>query len=474
MKLLFVNIPTYKIVINDEQAYWNKIKRICAEKILYKISEIQYEEKKSLCRGLWIIASEAKKYGHDVKWIDIPSSLPNTDKSLFEWADQIWLYALTPTFNYCLQTVLEAKKVNPHIKTIIGGPHVQFLVEEILKKYTQIDYVEYKPSQASSIISVLDTPYLIPGLAYCQNGEIKKNRAKFDKNYFEYTDVSVLPSSFDEYHINISGSRGCPRNCSFCVDGKTTYLQRSIDDLKRELLLLDKTLKKRTIIHFFDTSIWIEPTRSVELLEFLTTKLNHHLYSCDIDAGKIRTDILQALSKANFRMISLGFESCDNEILNFVSKNGTFEDRIKLAQSIRREMPNTVIKAYWLLGLPGTTQQSLKKELDGIRYVLEENIVDLVSAKLFVPYPGTDFFTTPEKFDLTLVKDFNKFDRFCNPPICYPNIIGQKELGEALIECEKLIANIYLNKLGLSANEVYNSKITPKRYNGQLYIGKMD
>jgi len=470
VKLLFLNVSTYRFSISKEHAYWNKIKRVCAEKIYTDVSGIEFQEKRSICRGLWTIASEANKLGHEVKWIDVSPDLPQISSEFYKWADQVWLYAISPTFNYLKRQAQYAKTVNNSVDIVIGGPHVRYLFDEILQRYTAFDFVEHEQAQATAIASFIDTPRLIPGIAYKnKKGKLVKIPSSYSENYRETIEDSFLPKSIDKYHLNISSSRGCSRNCSFCLDGKIKYCKRELDDFKNELMHIDTISKKNDIVHLFDTSIWSDSKRCLEISDFIENNLCNNIYSCDLDTRDVKLEILKAMHNARIRAVSIGFESCVDEVLNYVSKNGSFNERLELATKVKNEMPKTIIKAYWLLGLPGSTKRSLNKELEGIKYVLKNKFVDLVSSKLFVPYPGTIFFNNPSSYNLVLDKDFEKFDRFHTPPVCYPKDVGKSYLGKILLESEKLIANQYCERLGLSPDSVFNNDEIPTRYNGNLY-----
>ena len=474
MKLLFASMPTYTVHLCERQAYWHRVRRLGADRISEIVSGIRPPTgKKSICRGLWLIASEAKRIGHDVRWLDIPPDKLDIPVEDLVWAEQLWLYAMTPTIGNCLRLATYAKTINANITVFLGGPHTRYLFEETLRDNKQIDFVESSTSSSSIVAEGIVDATRIPGIAYCNGDNIVANCPEYPDTYSERVDPSLLPMSLDSYYINMSSSQGCIRTCAFCLDGQVPLRLREMSEVKDELKVINESVGKDGFIHFFDASIWALPNRCMDLAKFIASSTVIRALSCDLGVQPIRDDILRTLRLARMRSVAIGFESCDDNVLNFVSKNGTFKERVEIAKHIRALMPSTIIKAYWLLGLPGSTKNTLKDELAGIRYVLEECIVDLVSAKLFVPYPGTIFFERSNEYDLKLVRNYGMFDRFSLPPVCFPLCVGSDYLAEILLECEQLIAECYANRLGMTHQQIALSEKVPLRYNGSLYISKV-
>lgn len=473
MRLLFVSIPTYQVVLSSQHAFWHRVRRLCADRIYQAVTgSLPTTGKKSLCRGLWLLASEASRAGHDVRWIDVPPNRLSVLKEDLVWAEQIWLYAMTPTVPHCLHVAELAKKVNANVTVLLGGPHTRYLFEETLQKHPQLDFVEAYSALAQDVALHVSNAAHIPGIAYRDATGIKVNDSEFPKIYSETVCPSVLPSPLASYYVNTSSSRGCNRTCSFCVEGREPLRLRQIEEVKDELKMLNRELGENAPIHFFDASLWAMPDRCMQIAEFIAKSTSIPLISCDLEAQPISDNVLHALANARVHAISIGFESCDNDVLRCVAKNGTFEQRIEIAKYVREAMPSTVIKAYWLLGLPGSSLRTLNSELTGIRYVLEEGIVDLVSAKLFVPYPGTHFFEKPDENGLKLTREFEMFDRFFLPPACCPSCMHPDDLARVLLECEQLVAKCYADRLGVTYQSIAATTNSPRRYNGPLYIRK--
>ncbi|HBB18402.1 MAG TPA: hypothetical protein DCZ97_15905 [Syntrophus sp. (in: bacteria)] len=472
MRLLFASLPTYQMRLGKQQAYWHRLRRIGSDKIFEDVTKLRSPSgKTSFCRGLWLVASAARRAGHECRWLDISPFDPKLPAEDCEWAEQLWLYAMTPTFHLCCEFAAQAKNVNPEITVFVGGPHTRYLYANCLHEHVALDFVEARPATPDSLAASIKEPSHMPGMARRDGEEVRVNPCEFPKYYSEFGDPLVLAQPLVNYYFNTSTSRGCCRTCAFCLEGLVPLCLRPVAEVKDELRLLDSHLGLDGAIHFFDTSLWATPKRCIELCEFISSEISIQHFSCDIEARRIRDDVLGSLARARMRMIAIGFESCRDDVLNFVGKNGSFADRLTIAEHVRRLMPNTAIKAYWLLGLPGSTEESLRDELSGIRTVLKQGTVDLVSVKLFVPYPGTPFFLHPAHYGLEVEYDFRRYDRFTVPPVCWPKAVGRELLADLLIECEKTVAECYAVRLGVTTQAMAAIKDEPGRYNGPLYVG---
>lgn len=475
MRLLFASIPTYHVTLGKEQAYWHRLRRVGADRVFEAVTGlVSPDGKVSLCRGLWLIASAAKRMGHECRWVDVPARKPHVSREALEWAEQLWMYAVTPTFPICADMAKQGKLVNPNLNVFVGGPHTRHLAEPSLLDHPEIDFIEAVVATPDTLAALVNEPKAMPGIAWAENGIVRINHSISTMPYHDVGDPTVLGKALSEYYINTAISRGCCRTCAFCLEGQVPLQLRSFPDVQQELLQLERHLGESGVVHFFDTSLWAVPQRCLELCEFIAAETSIQHFSCDIEARAIHDNVLMALAKARMRSVAIGFESCRDDVLNFVGKNGTYADRIAIAKHVRKLMPRTAIKAYWLLGLPGSTPESLEDELKGIKEVLDAGVVDLVSVKLFVAYPGTPFFSEPGAYGLEVEHDFRRFDRFSLPPVCWPVAVGRTRLSEFLVRAERTVAECYASRLGISLSEIANSGAEPKRYNGPLYVPEND
>jgi len=472
MKLLFISIPAYQMPLQSRHARWHLVRRLGQDAVTAKVCPIEYQAgKKSLCRGLWTLASQAHHSGHEIRWRDGESLDSQSLRADFRWADQLWLYAMTPTIDQCLNIAKEARKCNPNVEILLGGPHGSAMYKEILMYHPEIDVVCLGWQPAEEFMRYIEHPVSLPGCAIRVQNKIRINGfSKKSDVYTERVNPAILQSSLEEYYANVSTSVGCAFSCSFCVDGSSQLYGRNLDDLCEELALYESSFPEAAPVHFFDTIFTLPKKRCLQICDLISQNTESTYFTCDIKAGTADRESLEALHRARFRFVAIGFETSIEGTLREVDKRQTFRQAVETARLVRKYMPSSAIKAYWLFGLPGTTKQTLQEDICAIEHLLKENIVDIVSPKLFVPYPGTVYHDSPEKFGLRIrTKNFAEYDRFRLPPVCYPNSVGPDILADALIRAEETVALSYAHRLGLSIEELSESAACPRRYNGSLY-----
>lgn len=460
--------------LEKQHAFWHFARRTGQDAVTELVSPMRFTSgKKSICRGLWILASTGHSMGHEICWRDGEELCLSSLIEDFKWADQLWLYAMTPTITKCLTLAKKAKQINPHIKILLGGVHVSIKYHETFKLCPDIDVICKNKQPAHNLMKFVEDITLMPGCLVKIKDKIRLNKSIKYNEYNETVDPNILESSLQDYYINVSASTGCPFSCNFCMDGSEEFRKRNFDNLCNELLLYNSKLPQKTPIYFFDTIFTYPKDRCIKICKFISKNSTSNYFCCDIKTGTIDREVLTALYHARIRFISIGFETSIDKILQKANKKQSFKHSIDTANLIRKYMPYTAIKAYWLLGLPGTTTDTLRQDIESIKYLLEENIVDIVSPKLFVPYPGTNYYNEPDKHGLVFrTRNYAEYDRFRLPPVCYPKSVGKQKLSEALIIIEKTVAELYSRRLSISIKELVSSTNVPKRYNGPLYAKK--
>ncbi len=478
MQLVFVSIPTYLRRVASPDAPLRRARR-AGEALLFRQAGLYVDSlaSRSLCRGLWALASACRRAGHEVTWIDAGDGLlssPATQDRLaraLATADQLWLYAMTPTFDDCLQLARTAKRCNPRLTVLMGGPHASACFPRILAEHPEISLVStgFQPSDhlAATLSSLPDMPataHLDPrGQLYCTPGPA-------EPHYREVVDPTLLERPIHEYHINISSTVGCSFSCNFCVDGEQPLRTRDLEDVMAELRDYDRRLPAGTVVHFFDTVFGLPRPHFARLAEFMATEIRSLQFSCDVKANAVTDELAQKLQRARVRFVSMGVETSAASVLQITRKQQDYSGCIAAAKTLRRQMPTAVIKGYWILGLPGTTPATAQQDLTAAQELLRSGTFDILSPKFFVPYPGTSYFTSPQAHGLALrTRDFREYDRFHTPPVCHPKALSSEALVQLLATYEGFLAQHYAQRLGTSVAALQTDALQNPRYNGPLY-----
>jgi len=314
--------------------------------------------------------------------------------------DFLVLYTSTPGFPGDIRLAQRIKDVNPKIKIAFVGPHVTVLPEQSLRDCPAIDFVVRKEFDYATKEFAEGKPLdQILGVSYRKNGSVAHNA---DRPQLQ--DLDALPHVTDIYqrdldvrrynvpfllhpYVSLYTTRGCPAQCTFCLWPQTTsghaWRKRSTDDVAREMAKAKEYWPYVKEFFFDDDTFNIQKARTIELCEKLKPlKLT---WSC---TSRVTTDYdtLKAMKEAGCRLMIVGYESGDQQILKNIKKGATLE----LARQFTKDAHKLglVIHGDFILGLPGETRETIKntiafaKELD----------VETIQVSVAHAYPGTELY----------------------------------------------------------------------------------
>ncbi|MFO0593520.1 MAG: cobalamin-dependent protein [Polyangiaceae bacterium] len=478
MRLVFVSIPTYVRPVPASDAPGRRARRNGETLILQGAGlYVNSVARRSLCRGLWALATACRDAGHEVTWIDAGDGLLESPETMARIAlatknaDQLWMYAMTPTEHVCLQIAREAKRRNPKIAVLLGGPHASARYREILTEHPEIDLASTGFESSGALAARCERLSEMPAAATRdEGGSIRIAPSESTGTYVERVAPEILERPIREYHLNVSSSVGCAFSCAFCVDGRLRLRSRALDGLREELLSYDRTLPPGTLVHFFDTVFGLPRAYFDELSDFLATETHRIVFSCDVKANVVTDELAARFARARVRLVSMGVETSQETVLRLTRKSQGFMDCIAAARTLRRHLPNAILKAYWILGLPGTTAERAQQDLAAAEALLREGVFDIVSPKFFVPYPGTPYWDAPARHGLTITsRDLHDYDRFHTPPVCHPDGLGAADLARLLVTYEEALSAHYARRLGVTVASLREDLGDGPRYNGHLY-----
>jgi len=362
----------------------------------------------------WPATREIESYWYPV-WLAYPSGMIEGSRLLdapphhisadetIEMAKQyefLVLYTSTPGFPGDIRLSQRIKDANPKIKIAFVGPHVTVLPEQTLRDCQAIDFVVRKEFDYATKEFAEGKPLdQILGVSYRKNGSIAHNA---DRPQLQ--DLDALPHVTDVYKrdldvrrytvpfllhpfVSLYTTRGCPAQCTFCLWPQTTsghaWRKRSSDDVAREMAKAKEYWPFVKEFFFDDDTFNIQKARTLELCEKLKPlKLT---WSC---TSRVTTDYetLRAMKEAGCRLMIVGFESGDQQILKNIKKGATLERARQFTKDAHKL--GLVIHGDFILGLPGETRETIKntiafaKELD----------VETIQVSVAHAYPGTELY----------------------------------------------------------------------------------
>jgi len=311
------------------------------------------------------------------------------------------LFTSTPGFeNDCLLAA-EMKKANSDLQVCFVGPHVTALPDESLQASDAIDFIVRKEFDYQVVDFANGKPLSeIASVSYRNgSGELVHNPdapqiENLDelpwaaKIYKRDLDISRYNVPFLKHpYIALYTERGCPALCTFCLWPQTLsghrWRTRSADDVAGEVKWTLENFPEVKEIFFDDDTFNIRKSRVIELCEKL--KPLNFTWSC---TSRVNVDYetLQAMKDAGCRLLIVGYESGDPQILKNIKKGATVERAIKFTEDAHRA--GLVIHGDFIVGLPGETRETIQRTMEFAKRLDTETIQVSVGH----PYPGTEFY----------------------------------------------------------------------------------
>lgn len=459
-KILLIDCPYYKVNLIDHAHTILNLNKTLQNIIRWTYLDNYFEGKIPFSRALLTLGNILKRGNFQVLYFNLIKHNLSEILDIMD-ADYIFMSALTPNVKMIAEICKSIKTINSSTQIIIGGYHVDYLGEIFLKTYSQIDYIVQSEVEffANQMLLFGEVQNSFEGILYRNdNGTVIVNKIESSSKLvldLEIPDYSLL-DEINSYQINVSTMRGCIGRCSFCINGYRWGNPRftSIERVKEELLWLKDHLKPNSIIYLTDNVFTIDRERVLEICQFIQKNKIQFRFSCDIKAGYVDIELIEQMEKSGFFQIGIGFEEANNEILKLNRKETTFEENVQSAKLVK-EHSSMMVFAYWVTGLPGSTYESLAQNVLSIGNLLKEDIVDIVSPRMFVPYPGTPIYLKQDKYKLQIYDyDWHNYDRTGQLPVYYLEDLSEYDLRSYFIYLTSIINQQYIVKLKLSKNYV--------------------
>src|SRR5581483_9893904 len=149
-------------------------------------------------------------------------------------------------------------------------------------------------------------------------------------------------------------------------------------------------------IFFDDDTFNYQKARTIELCSKLK-KLNF-TWSC---TSRVTTDYdtLKAMKEAGCRLLIVGYESGDQQILKNIKKGATIDMARRFTANCKKL--GLVIHGDFIVGLPGETRETIRKSLD----FAKELDVETIQVSIGHPFPGTEFYDHVKKNGLMTIDE---------------------------------------------------------------------
>jgi len=182
-------------------------------------------------------------------------------------------------------------------------------------------------------------------------------------------------------------SRGCPAMCTFCLWPQThsghRWRLRSADDVVAECKWAMENFPGLKEIFFDDDTFNYKGKRTIELCQKLGSL--GLTWSC---TSRVTTDYdtLKAMKDSGCRLMIVGYESGDAQVLKNIKKGATLDMARRFTENAHKL--GLIIHGDFIVGLPGESRESLRATIDFAKKIDCETI----QVSIAHPYPGTEFY----------------------------------------------------------------------------------
>ncbi|MCA2968762.1 MAG: hopanoid biosynthesis associated radical SAM protein HpnJ [Acidobacteriaceae bacterium] len=369
----------------------------------------------------------------DSKVVDAPPhgiSIEQTVEMAKEF-ELLVLFTSTPGFHVDVHMAEMMKDVNPKLKVAFVGPPVTVEPEKSLRIAPAIDFIVRKEfdhaivdyANGKPLEEIPSVSFRRPDGSFMHNpdGPVIENldalpwASKVYKRDLDFRRYNV-PFLHNPY-VALYTSRGCPAQCTFCLWPQThsghRWRLRSVEDVVNEVKWIKDNFPGLKEIFFDDDTFNYQKARTIALCNELG-KVGV-TWSC---TSRVTTDFdtLKAMKDAGGRLMIVGYESGDPQILKNIKKGATIDMARRFTANAHKL--GLTIHADFIVGLPGETRDSIRNTIN----FAKELDCETIQVSLAHPYPGTEFFDYVKKNNLITLDAMTDEKGHQLPNIIYPGL----------------------------------------------------
>jgi radical SAM superfamily enzyme YgiQ (UPF0313 family) len=387
--------------------------------------------------GLLVIAALTPKH-FELKFIDENFEDIDFDKSY----DLVGISAMTQQATRAYQIADEFRKRG--IKVVIGGIHATVLPEEAKQHADSVIVGEAEETWPRFIED-------------CLNGNVQP--------FYRTTEsIDLAKSPIPRYDllqpqnyktIWIQATRGCPRDCEFCVASKVyglKYRHKTVEQVVREIEYVKK-IWENAKINFADDNMFVDRKYSAELVKRLMPLKVKWSAQTDVSVAQDE-DFLELIRRSGCISLFIGFESLSKENFNSLDRHRWKLQQLEKYPAVIRRIQSYGIGVMgaFIIGFDNDDTSIFKKTMNFII----KNRLFAAQVTILTPLPGTRLREKLKKEERVLNNDwkcYTGFDVNFIPKQIPPQVLQQDLLKvyrgiynkEIRLQIAKHFKDIYLN-----------------------------
>ncbi|MBI2891528.1 MAG: cobalamin B12-binding domain-containing protein [Nitrospirae bacterium] len=388
----------------------------------------------------------------------------------------VGLGCLTQSAPHVFDLMEAVRTAVPKARRVLGNLHADYFYRDVLNS-GHADIVVHGEGERTfaHLASTLERggdPGEVAGISYREGESIRRTPARSseaDLDAFPFPAWHLFPR--DRYRLFtfaeierpgtlILGSRGCPFHCNYCsllVMGHDRR-HRSLANMADEMEHLYERYGYRQI-SFIDPIFPFSRKEGLDFCKILVDRGLHRkiVWTTETRVDLVNPELLEALREAGCRRLMYGFEVGTEESLDAIDKGTSIEKARRAAQWTKAA--GIEIVGFFMIGCPGETPASIERT---IRFAVELD-VDFAKFNVFVPYPGTDIYTTFSRDNGGLPRDWVRYTSYptpANPPVYLPPGLT----AEQVIEAQRRAHRRFYLRSRMIARQILRIRTIPLRH----------
>jgi radical SAM superfamily enzyme YgiQ (UPF0313 family) len=375
-------------------------------------------------------------YADRVTLVDNMDLETERTRALVQDADVV---LLSSTFITSAATIVRVTEVlkgwNPDVKVVVGGAKLtQFSQEsEIHEAARKADALVLSPNGERPMLEVIGRLFRgepfddVPNLAFDQGEGFQRTRVDphdgldLDANAVHWDELTpyVLRSS-----VNVRTGRGCPFKCKFCTF--PSYNDQKVDLMSVDAVIgqLKRIMRLPSVrsVRFVDDTLFLNRKHLISVCQGMMDIGFDLRCTAYVGPTTLTKECARYLSEAGCRLVLVGVESADQNVLDNMLKGTKEAHNWAAAQNLRDH--DILGFAFILTGFPGETSASVDKTID---FLNNSGMHSYVHSPLFV-FPNSPVAKEAQNFGLT-----GGFNDWSHPSM---------DCRQAIEECSRIFTEV--------------------------------
>lgn len=373
----------------------------------------------------WMLIAVAvlERRGNDVRFLDGAAKNLSTDDvriAIKDFGPDLTIvHTTTPSIYNDIEFAGLAKETSGS-RTALIGPHATTLPDDTFRiADNKVDVIargeyDYTLRDLADGIPLED----INGVSYRINGKVHHNP---ERPVIESVDELPFPAwhhiDIRDYHdagklypfITLISGRGCENSCTFCQFPQVMYGKRYrfrspelvVDEIEYDLSLFPNLQE----VMFEDDTFTLRQRR--ERLHAICNEMLRRgiriSWSANARVDLNDMETLKLMKRSGCRMLCVGFEFGNQQILNNVKKGVTLEQSRIFAENCRKA--GIRVHGCFMIGGPGENRQTALQTIQ----LAKELPIDTVQFSGVCPYPGTAYYKWCEEHGYLIPNDWREW-----------------------------------------------------------------